>query len=60
MEEGLRFVYIGNILGHPALNTYCPSCKEKVITRNQSRFVSNILTKNHCCPSCSEKIPIID
>ena len=25
-EEGLKFVYIGNVPGHPLENTYCPNC----------------------------------
>lgn len=32
-EEGLRFVYIGNVPGHPANHTYCPSCGKTVIVR---------------------------
>ncbi|TET33008.1 MAG: AmmeMemoRadiSam system radical SAM enzyme, partial [Candidatus Heimdallarchaeota archaeon] len=38
MKNGLNYVYIGNILGHSALNTYCPECQELVIARSQSRF----------------------
>ena len=26
MAEGLRFVYLGNVPGHPGENTYCPGC----------------------------------
>ena len=27
-EVGLKFVYIGNVLGHKYENTFCPSCNE--------------------------------
>jgi len=33
MEEGLQFVYTGNVWGDPGENTYCPNCKEIVIGR---------------------------
>ena len=25
-NQGLNYVYIGNVPGHPAENTYCPNC----------------------------------
>ncbi len=31
--EGLHFVYIGNVPGHPGQNTYCPNCKRVVVER---------------------------
>jgi len=33
LEEGLRFVYIGNVPGHEANSTYCPSCGALLIYR---------------------------
>ena len=32
-SEGLHYVYLGNIPGHPAENTYCPRCRRTVIGR---------------------------
>jgi pyruvate formate lyase activating enzyme len=32
-DEGLQFVYIGNVPGHPGENTYCPKCKKLLIER---------------------------
>lgn len=32
-EEGLNFVYLGNVPGHDGENTYCPQCKRLVIER---------------------------
>ena len=49
MNNGLNYVYIGNILGHKALNTYCPNCKDIVIARTQSRFIENRLDNKKCC-----------
>ena len=31
MAEGLDYVYVGNVPGHPGNNTYCPGCGEPVM-----------------------------
>ena len=33
MDEGIRFVYLGNVPEHPGEHTYCPNCKEMLIRR---------------------------
>jgi len=33
VEEGLRYVYSGNVPGDPGENTYCPSCKKLMPSR---------------------------
>ncbi len=33
MSCGLHYVYVGNVLGHPGSNTYCPKCGKPVIKR---------------------------
>ncbi len=57
-EEGLRFVYLGNVPGHPYENTYCPSCSALLIQRFGVRMVKNRMKSNKC-PQCGEQIPII-
>ncbi len=37
MEEGLRFVYVGNVPGNPGENTSCPSCGALLIERRGYR-----------------------
>lgn len=32
-DEGLNFVYLGNVPGHEGENTHCPNCKRLVIER---------------------------
>ncbi len=39
-NEGLQFVYIGNIIHREGSNTYCPSCKTLLI----ERYGFNVLT----------------
>jgi pyruvate formate lyase activating enzyme len=54
--EGLHFVYIGNVPGHPAQNTYCPKCRKMIVER--VGFVANeMLIKNSKCPFCQQPIP---
>ena len=54
--EGIKYVYIGNVAGHPANSTYCPKCGEKLIERTHFIVLRNKV-KNGLCPFCNEKIP---
>jgi len=33
LAEGLHYVYVGNVPGHPGENTYCPRCGKLIIER---------------------------
>lgn len=55
-EEGIRYVYVGNVVGHPTNSTYCPKCGKKLIERTHFIMLKNNL-KNGRCPSCNENIP---
>ncbi len=56
-EEGLKFVYGGNIWGAPELeSTYCPKCGELLIKREIFFVIENKL-KDGKCPSCKGEIP---
>ncbi|WP_455756821.1 AmmeMemoRadiSam system radical SAM enzyme [Sulfurimonas sp.] len=54
-EEGLKYLYIGNVDNEDYESTYCPSCKKRVIDRsgNIGQFVTNELDENGSCPFCS-------
>jgi pyruvate formate lyase activating enzyme len=54
--EGLHFVYIGNVPGHPAQNTYCPRCRKMIVER-VGFVASEMLIKNGKCPFCQQPIP---
>ncbi len=56
LEEGLEFVYIGNVPGHVANHTYCPSCGKILIERLDWEIVGRRITSNKC-PFCGEPIP---
>ena len=54
--EGLHYVYIGNVPGHPAQNTYCPKCKRMLVERI-GFTASQMLIRNNSCPFCQHPIP---
>ncbi|MDD3098265.1 MAG: AmmeMemoRadiSam system radical SAM enzyme [Candidatus Pacebacteria bacterium] len=58
-ETGLRYVYTGNIPDANYESTYCPKCNTKLITRQGTKVINNLLINNNQCFQCKEKIPII-
>lgn len=54
--EGLHYVYIGNVPGHPAENTYCPKCRHLVIERAGFTVKQTNLRKGKC-QNCQNPIP---
>jgi pyruvate formate lyase activating enzyme len=54
-EEGLKYLYIGNVDNGNFESTYCPSCKNRVVDRsgNIGQFVTNELDENGKCPNCA-------
>lgn len=56
-EEGLKFVYLGNVPGHPAENTYCPNCRNLVIQRGSYDILRVEITDGKC-RFCGEELPI--
>ena len=54
--EGLHYVYIGNVPGHLAQNTYCPKCK-KLLVERVGFTASNMLIQKSACPFCKHPIP---
>jgi len=57
-EEGLDFVYLGNVAGHRLENTYCPHCSQLLIERHGLTVVQNRL-RHRSCPDCGQAIPIV-
>ena len=51
IEEGLRYVYMGNIPGSDGENTYCWSCNKLVIGR-YGYTISEYNIKNGACSFC--------
>ncbi len=57
-EEGLAFVYTGNIPGDRGEQTYCPECGTCVIRRFGFR-VLEIALEGGRCPRCGHPLPIL-
>ncbi|MBI4721915.1 MAG: AmmeMemoRadiSam system radical SAM enzyme [Candidatus Stahlbacteria bacterium] len=55
MSVGLKYVYIGNIPGHKAENTYCPKCQGLLIRRFGYKILQNNVLDGKC-KACGEKI----
>lgn len=55
-ENGLQYVYTGNILDNEGSTTWCPNCHISLIERQQSA-VANHLAIGGRCPACHEEIP---
>ncbi|MEM3492484.1 MAG: AmmeMemoRadiSam system radical SAM enzyme [Nitrososphaerota archaeon] len=58
-EEGLNYVYLGNVPGHPYESTYCPGCGQIVVRRYGFDILEWRLVKDNRCPNCGYKIAII-
>jgi pyruvate formate lyase activating enzyme len=56
LEEGLRFVYVGNVPGHEGENTYCPGCGQTVIART-GYTIETVRLKKGKCAACGTTIP---
>jgi len=55
LDEGLRYVYIGNMLDDEGESTFCTSCGERLIHRSGYRIIDNKI-KNAKCPVCGAVI----
>ncbi len=58
-EEGLKFVYAGNMPGHVGRfeNTYCPHCDALLIERYGYVILNYRITGEGTCPQCHTRIP---
>lgn len=58
IEEGVQYVYAGNVPGHRLENTYCPDCGELLIGRLGFAVTKYRITPDKRCPRCGLEIPI--
>lgn len=56
--EGLKYVYSGNIPGHPTEDTYCPNCKSIAIERTGYKIKR--YDENGKCKKCKKSLNIIN
>lgn len=58
-EEGLKYVYLGNVPGHPWEHTYCSECNNIVVKRFGFDIQGWNMDKDNKCKFCGNQIPII-
>jgi len=56
---GLKYVYIGNVGGHPLEHTYCPGCGTIAIRRYQFDITGWYLDRHNKCKKCGTQLPIV-
>ncbi len=55
IDEGLEYVYIGNVASKDGQNTYCPGCSKLLIERSGYTILQNLLEQGSC-PDCQREI----
>ncbi len=55
-EEGLQYVYVGNVPGHQRNSTFCPACGAKIIERVHFSVLSLDVVEGKC-RFCGHGIP---
>lgn len=58
-SEGLEYVYLGNVWGHPLEHTYCPKCGDIAVERFGFTIRSWNLDRENRCRACGHRIPIV-
>lgn len=53
-DEGIRYIYIGNVHGMSS-STFCPKCGMEVVERN-GYYIKNNMIVDSKCPKCGEHI----
>ncbi len=48
MDQGLKYVYVGNVPGHEGNNTFCPTCGKIIIGRRGYRIWEYALSNGRC------------
>lgn len=56
ISEGIHYVYIGNVPGHSATNTYCHNCK-KLLIKREGYYISEINIEKGKCKFCNIPVP---
>ncbi|GAG62172.1 unnamed protein product, partial [marine sediment metagenome] len=55
-KNGLKFVYLGNVLEHKYENTYCTYCGKLLIKRAGLTVIKMTINKNLVCPECGDAL----
>ncbi|MDR1485749.1 MAG: AmmeMemoRadiSam system radical SAM enzyme [Planctomycetaceae bacterium] len=53
---GLKYVYTGNINDPEGQTTFCPQCKQSIISRNRFNVTEYLIDEDQCCRYCGQTI----
>lgn len=56
-DEGLEYVYCGNVPGHESESTDCPDCG-RLLIRRDGFAIADVALTGSACPDCGREIPI--
>jgi pyruvate formate lyase activating enzyme len=56
LQEGIRYVYLGNVPGHEGTHTYCHNC-HKILIERKGYFIGQNNLENGHCRFCQTLIP---
>jgi pyruvate formate lyase activating enzyme len=56
VQEGLQYVYVGNVPGHRSENTFCSNCQKLIIKRTAYQ-IHKVEIENGKCKFCGNPIP---
>jgi pyruvate formate lyase activating enzyme len=56
IQEGIRYVYLGNVPNHEGTHTYCHNCK-KLLIKRQGYFIPRYNLVGNQCKYCNTVIP---
>jgi len=59
IEEGMNYVYVGNVSVQKHNNTFCPKCEKMLISRGYFEVERYEITPEKTCPKCGENIPVV-
>jgi pyruvate formate lyase activating enzyme len=58
-KAGLRYVYIGNVPGHPDESSYCPGCGRVLIKRYGYEILEYNIDERNRCRACGYQTPVV-
>jgi pyruvate formate lyase activating enzyme len=56
IEEGIQYVYLGNVPNHEGTHTYCHNCR-KLLIKRQGYFIPQYNLNGNQCKYCNTVIP---
>jgi pyruvate formate lyase activating enzyme len=56
-DEGLEFVYVGNVPGHQGQNTVCPNCR-RLLVRRTGAGVEDVALRGTFCSMCGHNVNV--